>query len=698
MKLLAISNVSKIYPLGKNKSFTALKDINLSFEDSGFVSIVGKSGSGKSTLINLIARIDEPSKGDISLNKKKYTKKDRKIYQFYRKEIGVVFQNFNLLDNETTLYNAALPLLISGMKKAKAYSIATKTLRYVNLPSHLFDLKVSKLSGGEKQRLAIARALVHNPKILLCDEPTGALDSANSLIVMDILKNISKDKLVIMVSHNLQLADKYSDRIIELSDGRVINDQQLVKPINSTKTVIEKDKGKHNWTSLFSLKNFIKRLGRNAFVITSLSICMIMGHLVTGFINGKDSAIRNACYKQFDFGSGTISREEVVSNTGILKLTKSVRPSFEDLKKEAKLNAIYEICPNFSAILPQNIEISYDSLTISDVNYTPIYSFQNSYYDASLIYKGHNPISDTLDEIVINKKCYKKLKRILKKDPLKETLDLHYRIEANFVLEDGQYITDTFEYKISSKIVAIVDELDYLSTSKIYYSHIALQAYMQEYTLLNLSTYYDTKLTWYDRVVSAEDYSYLSSYSYLLFLKDYHYRNYLFKTNIISSDYSFSSSSIIIADSLVNFLEVAKYALILFLSIALIGAVLILSIISLTNYSEDRKVSAVLTMLGAKPGQIEDIYLNESMFSAIIAFLISVGLSFPFSLLANTIINSQVSISNIISIPYTTFLGIPFFYLLILLVVITLLVGLSTLIPIKFSKLNSVKTELQTND
>ena len=224
MKALIIKNLYKSFPIDKEHSFYALSNINLSFDEYGFVSIVGKSGSGKTTLLNMISKFDKPSRGEISLNKKKYVYKAKKDYLFYRDQIGLVAQQYNLIPDTTVMDNVTLPLLFSGCSKNKAISKATSLLEYVGIPIELYNAKVNKLSGGEAQRVAIARALIRNPKILLCDEPTGALDSANSIKVMELLSSISKSRLVIMVSHNLQIVKEYCNRIIEIADGSIVND------------------------------------------------------------------------------------------------------------------------------------------------------------------------------------------------------------------------------------------------------------------------------------------------------------------------------------------------------------------------------------------------------------------------------------------------------------------------------------------
>ena len=697
MKTLIIKGLCKYFPITKEKSFTALNNINLSFDNTGFVSIIGKSGSGKTTLLNMISRFDTPSKGEIYLNKKKYTSKKNKDYLFYRDEIGLVSQQYNLIPDRTVIENVSLPLLISGMKKNKAVAKATTLLKYVGISEELYNANVNKLSGGESQRVAIARALIRNPKILLCDEPTGALDSINSKRVMKLLSSISKSRLVIMVSHNLQLVKRYCNRIIELSDGRIINDYANIKIEEESVMPKEEYKGRYNWIDKFSFKNYRKRIKRNLFVVASLSISMIITNLVFGFINGKDSAIKNATYQQLDFGYGTLSKDEIVSDTGFIKLTKSVRPNITELRSNDKIIKLFNICPNFSAILPQNIKISISDLIFEGLFYTPVYSYQEEYFDKSLLAMGDMPFNDSLHEVIVNLKCYNQISSLLGYEALGEYLHLYHKFESIYVNEYGEEITDYFEFETDCLIVGVVNELDYLNSPKIYYSYLALESYLQEYVLLNLSTYYDSKITWYDRVMDAEDYSIISSYSYQLFLKDYRDRNQLFD-NSIFDDYTFNSTSLVVANSLIGFMNAAEYALFLFLAIGAIGTLLIITIISFTNYSEDRKISAILTSLGAKNGDIENIYVNENMYSGFISLAISLILSYPLSLIINNIIHKYISVSNIISIPYLSFHKIPFLYPLLITISVGILICIATLIPIKFSKKRSLSLELKAND
>lgn len=214
--MIKINNLSKIY----KDNTQALDNVNLTLNNN-FISIVGQSGSGKSTLLNMIGGIDRPTSGEIIIDDLDISKLDDNELSLYRnKNIGFIFQSFYLNGNYKVIENVMLPLIIANIKKKEREILATEVLVKLGI-LHLKDKYASEISGGEAQRVAIARAIVNNPKILLADEPTGNLDSKNGIMVMDLLKEISKDRMVIMVTHNLEYT-KYSDEVITISDGKIV--------------------------------------------------------------------------------------------------------------------------------------------------------------------------------------------------------------------------------------------------------------------------------------------------------------------------------------------------------------------------------------------------------------------------------------------------------------------------------------------
>ncbi|MFA5421711.1 MAG: ABC transporter ATP-binding protein [Bacilli bacterium] len=221
--VLKIIQLSKTFSLGKN-DFLALKDISIAFPKTGFVLISGKSGSGKSTLLNLIAGIHKPSEGHVFYRDKAIdAMSERHLCAYRNRELGFVFQQYNLFDKQSVLFNVILPLLIDGKGIAKAYETGEQLLKLYGM-EEMAKRDVAKLSGGEKQRVAIIRAIINNPAIVLADEPTGALDRQNAERTMLFLKEISSERLVIVVSHDLELVRSYSTRHIEIKDGKVAHD------------------------------------------------------------------------------------------------------------------------------------------------------------------------------------------------------------------------------------------------------------------------------------------------------------------------------------------------------------------------------------------------------------------------------------------------------------------------------------------
>ena len=230
--MLKLKDIRKDY-LSGDSTVHALKGVNLEFRESEFVAILGHSGCGKTTLLNIIGGLDQYTSGNLVINgksTKNFTDGDWDTYRNH--SIGFVFQSYNLIPHQTVLSNVELALTLSGVAPAERKSRAKEALEKVGLGDQL-NKKPNQMSGGQMQRVAIARALVNDPDILLADEPTGALDSDTSVQIMEILKEISKDKLIIMVTHNPELADSYASRIIRLHDGEIVGDSD---PFTSEET------------------------------------------------------------------------------------------------------------------------------------------------------------------------------------------------------------------------------------------------------------------------------------------------------------------------------------------------------------------------------------------------------------------------------------------------------------------------------
>ncbi len=291
--MLKLKNIVKTYVSGTEK-VEALKGVSISFREAEFVSILGQSGCGKTTLLNIIGGLDRYTSGDLMINGKS-TKdfKDRDWDAYRNYKVGFVFQSYNLISHQSVLANVELALTISGVSKKERKQRAIKALEQVGLKDQIHK-KPNELSGGQMQRVAIARALVNNPDIILADEPTGALDTKTSVQVMEILKEISKDKLIIMVTHNPELAEKYSSRIIKILDGKITDDSNPIEEDEEQK----QEEGKYKRTSMkfftafrLSLNNLMTKKGRTILTSFAGSIGIIGIALILAISTGVQDYI-----------------------------------------------------------------------------------------------------------------------------------------------------------------------------------------------------------------------------------------------------------------------------------------------------------------------------------------------------------------------------------------------------------------------
>ena len=292
--MLEIRNIKKSYNMGDSKQ-EVLKGINIKFRKNEFTSILGSSGSGKTTLLNIIGGLDKYDSGDLIIegtSTKNFTDREWDTYRNYR--VGFIFQSYNLIMHQSVYSNVEIALTLSGVSKAERKKRIIEVLEKVGLKDHI-NKKPNQLSGGQMQRVAIARALVNNPEIILADEPTGALDSTTSVQIMDLLKEIAKDKLIIMVTHNPDLAKEYSTRIIELKDGGIINDSN---PYNGEEENVNNRETKKTSMSFLtslslSFNNLLTKKGRTILTAFAGSIGIIGIALILSLSNGVSNYVAN---------------------------------------------------------------------------------------------------------------------------------------------------------------------------------------------------------------------------------------------------------------------------------------------------------------------------------------------------------------------------------------------------------------------
>lgn len=480
--MLKLENITKIYD-GKNFKQIALNDVTLAFRNNEFVSILGPSGSGKTTLLNIIGGLDKYTYGNLiidGVSTRKYKERDWNNYR--SKKVGFIFQSYNLINHQTVLSNVLLSLNIAGKPKKESIKLAKKVLKDVGLENYI-KKKPKELSGGQMQRVAIARALVTNPDIILCDEPTGALDSQTSIQIMELLKKISKEKLVIMVTHNVTLANKYSDRVIALNDGVITYDTSPYKVENySLKKIKTKRKTMNKFTSLsLSFNNLLTKKSRTLLTSFAGSIGIIGIALVLSLSKGTQKYINKIEKNTFskypisimesyiDYQNMFDKEKESCKNGSIC----FINDLSNNVVNDNKINSISK----FSNILKQNYE-NINNYTL-DINYNyninlNIYKDNKMIENSSLYFKEffnnnspllkeytliYGKLPEKYNEIVIVTDENGKLPLSLMKSlfinediDLSKTINISYEkiIDSKFKLVSGTsyyiYENDTWQY------------------------------------------------------------------------------------------------------------------------------------------------------------------------------------------------------------------------------------------------------------
>lgn len=405
--MLEIRNIVKNYETG-SETVHALKGVSIAFRESELVSILGQSGCGKTTLLNIIGGLDQYTSGDLIINgqsTKQYKSADWDIYRNH--SVGFIFQSYNLIPHQSVLSNVELALTLSGVSKAERRRRAKEALEKVGLGNQL-NKRPNQMSGGQMQRVAIARALVNDPDILLADEPTGALDSETSIQIMELVKEIAKDRLVIMVTHNPELAEKYSTRIVKLLDGQIVGDSDpfdpAKEPAHSEVRKSEVTKGQKTSMSFLtalslSKNNLMTKKGRTFLTSFAGSIGIIGIALILSLSNGVQEYINSV--ERSTLASFPVSiQHETVDYTSLMTSMMNVRDNAEenrdpdriytnDISTEMMKTMLSEMQTNNLAEFKEYLESDPDGIgaSIEEIQYS---------YDSNLYIYGHSADGDIM--------------------------------------------------------------------------------------------------------------------------------------------------------------------------------------------------------------------------------------------------------------------------------------------------------------
>ena len=447
------------------------------------------------------------------------------------------------------------------------------------------------------------------------------------------------------------------------------------------------------------MTNMKKHRKRNIFSIISLIIGLTSSFLIIGFSNNAENSIKDECYKQIDYGNVTLTKENKTESTnGGLSIVRNSRPSYREMKTLSNYLNNFEIDYSFDALVPNYSKISYLKEEMKDFTYECVYSFTGDYFDKTLLKEGKIPNEESLSYVLINEKAKDNFLKQYKFSPIGKNFVVYNECNYSYYTDDEvePIVTDYFIYNQKVQVVGVVKDLNFLSTPKIYYSFVALKELLSSTILTNLSEFYSKEYSWVDRIAESNDSDEVNAYTYRLFLKNHQEIPYLLETlSIIKEPFVYTCNSHVRTEALISLINAATTGMELFLIITLIGTGLIMGIVSFSFYSEDKKTIAILSSLGAKTDDINDIYCVENITIGLLAFVVSLVISPLLQFLINQIVLKLAGFSNIISIPYMRFLRIPFGLPLFVFVGTILVSVISTMLPIMFSKKSSLKEELK---
>ncbi len=663
--VLELKNVGKSFKIGNKEEFVALENVNFAFEKGEFVSIVGPSGSGKSTLLNIIAGLDFPTSGELIIGDKTSKKFKKRDWDLYRKNnIGFVFQNFNLIEHLTALENVEIVMNLIGLSYSKRRKRAIELLKDVGLEKHI-NHRPSELSGGQKQRVAIARALANDPDIILADEPTGALDRHTGTQIMELIKQVAKEKLVIMVTHNNELALEYSSRIIKVRDGKIESDAVIKEEkTNSIESTLAKKDSSMSFFEAFklSLRNMLKKKGRVA--ITTIAGCIgIIGFtLITGLGNGANIYIDKQLNK---FGTANV----LVLNKNITEKNDKGEDEITFTKNESDYNKVLQddfvkskvdtirkyISLDGANIIVQNQKLDEGEEAKKHNNFN-VFSLAD---DKNLEFLKENVTGNIPTEgkyeVLVNQDVARKLLKDLDKDTenIEDVIGEKVSLSVNL-----QNTNLKFEKEFT--ISGIVSEID-LGISNLYYNYNDVESWTKSIDIQgkSLYNYIAETVPVYELVVSdVNDTKEVSDY-----INDEQNggTGKISLMNATSKKEGFSSNNIamVVKNIFSQLILMAQIVISIFIIIALVVSAIMTSIVLYSSIVERKVEIGIIKAVGGRNKDVIRIFESEAILMGIFSGVLGIVVSFILSPILEKVISNALNLDlpGIITIPIST---VPF--------------------------------------
>ena len=639
--------------------------------EKGIFAIMGSSGAGKSTLLSLIAGLEKPSGGSISIGGIDLERLNPKQAAVFRgRYLGMLFQHYNLLEEFDVLFNVALPLLLKGEDKTQAYEKAKTYLKEIGLEDK-GEQEARILSGGEKQRVALARTLISSPKILLSDEPTGALDEENAKRVMSLLKEEGKRRLVLVVTHDRQLAEAYCEKIFELKNG-VLQGKLTQKEEILPK--LEKAKAPSSFASLTLLKrNLVEDAKGNLLSFGVSTLSFLLCFMAAGVALGAPSSVLEARYDYLECASATFGAKETIeiSNSPV-SLSRAYRPDIEVARSVFSSLDEVSIEPDFSYFFPLSGTLECNEETYGPISLVPIFDLSLKGVGSSFLISGHYPRADDLSSCLVNLAF------------LKETglsIGDEVTLASSSTYTEG-YLTYEFEATFPFLIAGSVKEFDFLSTPKLFYSYSGLRSFMAEEVLPEGFSSANLLEVVEDSAGDAPT----SGYCYRVFC---HSKEALLGFWALLEEIGEEESFTVDCFPL---MAVSSYSSIfltmlslspLFLAVAFLTSFFVIFALTYAHYQKRKKEGAILSSLGAPLSQIATPYFIEAFLPVLGGMVVSLmALSLSINAL-NSILLRVLGLSSLCLNPFGSLFGVPYFIPLVSFLLTLLISLVGTLLGIR---------------
>lgn len=674
-------SLSKTYGKGEKSTF-ALKDVSFSLPEKGLFAIVGKSGSGKSTLLNLLSCAEKSTSGELYFAEEDLTKLKGKRLERYRNFIcSFIYQHFELIEDLSSFENVILPLKIRGDSFKEIEKKANSLFQDFHL-NELKNKKVSLLSGGEKQRIAFLRAIITEPKVIFADEPTGALDKQNERYVMETLKKISQNTLVLFVTHNEKLVEEYADDYLRLEDGKLL---KSVDYLSHSSFDFSFPKKKHNfWFRKLIFHNYRKNLVKNVLSFFSGFVGYLSILIGFGFYTGSESSLEKERGHTLNYLQASLSKQVRYETEGSpLSLVRSEKPALEEAKSFFQEFPSVSFENDYSYFLPSYHSFTLNGFPFESVNFIPLKDITLKNRNMSFLSKGELPSGNSLNYCLVNEE----FEEMIKEDVVGKRLKL-----SNEVVVSRKEKTDTVSLDFSFLVLGVVKEFSFLNTPKVFYSFPSFERMLKDKELENLS------MSLGEFLETEERNSPYYSYSYQIFFNEEDapkLEEFSQKLEKERNEFVITSSSFTVNSSFKNLYEAFSSSLLPFAFIEILGVAFILSSLTYHSFLERRKQAAILTSLGANRGDVEKIYESEPVLTSLLSVVLALISSYPFSFLASRYLEKRVGISSLISIPYMNYLGIPFFPIVLLILFSLCIALVSGLLPLWMARKRNLLEELR---